>query len=134
MGNALRGRSVVRSGVAEQAVVSRQADEISGSGDEEPPGLAIVGQLPPKARFPTGRTSVAFRRRFFPGVKAEDWNDWHWQLRHRIRSAEELRRIFTLSAHERGAVEWSHSSIPLSITPYYASLMSRSDSLESLRR
>ena len=46
----------------------------------------------------------------------------------------ELERIFVLSDDERNAVTRHQGSLPLGITPYYASLMSREDSLEPLRR
>src|SRR3546814_7526166 len=37
-------------------------------------------------RFPQGPDARAFRRRFFPAATPEQWNDWRWQLRNRIRS------------------------------------------------
>ena len=42
--------------------------------------------------------------------------------------------IFVLSDDERDAVVRHQGSLPLGITPYYASLMSRDDALEPLRR
>jgi hypothetical protein len=27
----------------------------------------------------------AFRKRFFPNTTQKEWQDWHWQLRNRIR-------------------------------------------------
>jgi lysine 2,3-aminomutase len=85
-------------------------------------------------RFPQGPDARAFRRRFFPQATPEEWNDWRWQLRHRIRSLAELERIFQLSPDEYAAVARHKGSLPVGITPYYASLMSRDDSEEPLRR
>jgi lysine 2,3-aminomutase len=85
-------------------------------------------------RFPIGPTTRAFRKRFYPEVEATEWNDWRWQARRRIRTLAELERIFVLSADERDAVARHQGSLPLGITPYYASLMSRDDALEPLRR
>ncbi|GFO82792.1 MAG: hypothetical protein A49_24190 [Methyloceanibacter sp.] len=85
-------------------------------------------------RFPAGRRTRAFRRRYFPDIDPRQWNDWRWQARNRIRSLEQLERIFALSGDERDAVVRHQGSLPLGITPYYASLMSRDDPDEPLRR
>lgn len=90
--------------------------------------------LPRVERFPCGPETRAFRKRYFPDVTAADWNDWRWQLRHRIKSLAELERIFVLSNDERDAVAQHQGSLPIGITPYYASLMSRDDPSEALRR
>jgi lysine 2,3-aminomutase len=84
--------------------------------------------------FPIAAGSRAFYRRFFPGTGAAEWNDWRWQMRSRIRTLEDLTRIFALSADEREAVARHTGALPLGITPYYASLMSLDDAGEPLRR
>src|SRR5215467_2521600 len=78
-------------------------------------------------RFPVGPETRAFYRRFYAGTSTIEWNDWRWQMRARIRTLDELARIFRLSADERSAVERHEGSLPVGITPYYASLMSLSD-------
>jgi lysine 2,3-aminomutase len=85
-------------------------------------------------RFPVGSEARAFYRRFFPGTSTAEWNDWRWQMRARIRSLEELGRIFRLSEDEYAAVARHKGSLPVGITPYYASLMGRADAAEPLRR
>ncbi len=55
-------------------------------------------------------------------------------MRSRIRTLEELTRIFRLSADEHDAVARHTGSLPVGITPYYASLMDRKDPSEPLRR
>ncbi|MGA8433814.1 MAG: KamA family radical SAM protein [Methyloceanibacter sp.] len=85
-------------------------------------------------RFPVGPVTRAFRKRYFPEVELAEWNDWRWQTRRRIRTLIEVERLFVLSDDERDAVARHQGSLPLGITPYYASLMSREDSFESLRR
>ncbi|MCO6401182.1 MAG: KamA family radical SAM protein [Verrucomicrobia bacterium] len=74
----------------------------------------------------------AFRRRFYPDATAREWNDWRWQLRHRITDLAGLERIFSLSADERSAVE-QLNRLPLGITPYYASLLDLDDATQPLR-
>jgi lysine 2,3-aminomutase len=98
--------------------------------------IPSIGRPPRKAalRFPVNPETTAFYRRFYPGASVTEWNDWHWQLQHRIRSLDDLVRIFRLSEDEREAVAQHTGPLPVGITPYYASLMSRDDPSEPLRR
>ena len=89
---------------------------------------------PPREAFPIGAAARAFRRKFFPDTGSEDWNDWRWQLRSRIKSQAELERIFRLSEDERDAVARHTGSLPVGITPYYASLLDRENPDDPLRR
>jgi len=85
-------------------------------------------------RFPVSSDARAFYRRFFPGTGQAEWNDWRWQMRTRIRTLEELARIFRLSEDEYAAVARHKGSLPVGVTPYYASLMGLTDASEPLRR
>jgi lysine 2,3-aminomutase len=76
----------------------------------------------------------SFRRQYFPDVSAKDWNDWRWQLRHRLRDLEGLERIFSLTTSERNAVRRRQHNLPVGFTPYYASLLSRDNADDPLRR
>ncbi|MEX1060966.1 MAG: hypothetical protein WED13_08085, partial [Methyloceanibacter sp.] len=104
---------------------------VPGSPGTAPRLDAVVVRL---ERFPVGSLARAFRKRYYPEVDAAQWNDWRWQTRSRIRTLAELERIFVLSEDERDAVTRHQGSLPLGITPYYASLMSRADAAEPLRR
>ena len=85
-------------------------------------------------RFPIGAEARDFMRRFYSDATPEDWNDWRWQSRHRIRTLPELERIFTLSDDERAAASRHTGSLPVGITPFYASRMGLDDPMEPLRR
>jgi lysine 2,3-aminomutase len=85
-------------------------------------------------RFPVSADTRAFYKRFYPDTSSVEWNDWRWQMRTRIRTLEELNRIFRLSADEHEAVARHKGSLPVGITPYYASLMDLEDPSEPLRR
>jgi lysine 2,3-aminomutase len=87
-----------------------------------------------QAPFPTNAAADAFRRRFFPGIGRPEWNDWRWQLRNRLRTVDDLARIFSLSESERLAASAHKGPLPVGITPYYAHLLDRSDSTQGLRR
>jgi len=85
-------------------------------------------------RFPVSADTRAFYRRFYPDTSTVEWNDWRWQMRARIRTLAELSRIFRLSDDERSAVGRHEGSLPVGITPYYASIMGLDDAREPLRR
>lgn len=76
----------------------------------------------------------AFRRAHFPDITDKEWNDWRWQSRKRIRTLEQLDRMLVLSDDERQALVDAGSMLPVGITPYYMSLISRNDPDQPLRR
>jgi len=69
-------------------------------------------------------------------VPESDWNDWHWQLRNRLRSLEDLERYFHLTGDEVEGVKLALQgrTLPLGVTPYFASLMDPIDPGCPLRR
>ena len=74
----------------------------------------------------------SLRERYFPQVTDEQWNDWKWQLKNRIRSFTRLNQLFHLSEEEKLAA--GSCEFPISITPYYASLMDPDNPMDPLRR
>lgn len=122
-------------------LVDDQAEEPPSSGYVTENVIPLTTLQAPRAlglarppRFPIGSQSQVFRRRFFPQANSAEWNDWRWQLRHRIRDLRELERIFKLSEDERDAIARHEGPLPVSITPYYASRMNLGDALNPLRR
>ena len=54
---------------------------------------------------------------------AEQWSDWHWQMRHAIGSVDSLREAIALSDRElEGAMRAERQGLPIRITPYYLAL------------
>ncbi|MBF0476910.1 MAG: KamA family radical SAM protein, partial [Deltaproteobacteria bacterium] len=88
--------------------------------------------LAPSVRF--GSEARKFRRRFFPTATQADWNDWHWQIQHRITGLAQLSRIIRLSPEERAAVDDSGQRLSLNITPQYLSLVDPDDPDQPIRR
>lgn len=85
-------------------------------------------------RFVVSPNSDSFRKTFFPEATRKDWNDWRWQMRHRLKSLDMIERIFQLSDDERLAIQKHSGSLPMGITPYYASLMDPNNPFDPLRR
>ena len=57
------------------------------------------------------------------GVSEKEWNDWRWQLRHRITTFEQLKEIIELTPEEIEGIKHSKGRLALAVTPYFASLM-----------
>ncbi len=130
-----RRKLAERSPIAEHDAGTQTTRIIPPSPSAIPPVLAPQGQPARKAnRFPVSAESREFYKRNFPGTTADDWNDWRWQARSRIRTLEQLERMFDLSQDERSAALRHKGSLPVGITPYYASLMAYADASEPLRR
>lgn len=92
------------------------------------------------SRFPDGLTAEAVVRRnsrrdrimkYFE-AGADDWADWHWQVRHIIKSSEVLGKLVELGKSELAATEAALTcGLPFGITPYYLSLID--DDLDARR-
>jgi len=68
------------------------------------------------------------------GHGAAQWDDWRWQMTHRIATVEELGRYLRLGDAEREQIRAAGRHYRWSITPYYASLMDPDDPACPLRR
>jgi len=68
------------------------------------------------------------------GVSDADWRDWGWQMRNRIRTADDLRAFFEPTRDEVLAIEALAARFRFVITPYYASLMDPADPDCPIRR
>lgn len=113
--------------------------------EEEPPGMPLTLTNPfTTTKDPRFRPSLPgvnniisvaqrrFRRRFYPGITAREWNDWHWQMNHRIRSAAQLQSFLHLTDEEEQILLGIH--LPIGITPYYLSLIPPAETTNPLRR
>jgi len=62
-------------------------------------------------------------------VDEATWRDWRWQVRHAIRDIETVERLLELdfTPQERKSLELTLKRFPLSITPYYLSLVDRNN-------
>lgn len=58
-----------------------------------------------------------------------NWRDWKWQLRHSVRDISAFEKLLdiTFETFERRQLEETIATFPLSITPYYLSLIDRED-------
>lgn len=68
------------------------------------------------------------------GVTEEEWNDWKWQVRNRITTVEQLKKVINLTEQEEKDIEETLKKFRMGITPYYASLMDKDDTNCPIRK
>src|SRR5258706_14367038 len=67
-------------------------------------------------------------RGFWSDIAENDWNDWHWQLKHRITTLEQLMRLMpALSPEEYAGTKLANTKLALAITPYFFNLIDQAD-------
>jgi lysine 2,3-aminomutase len=67
-------------------------------------------------------------------VSEKEWNDWRWQLRHRITTLEQLKEIIDLTPEEIEGIKHSKGRLALAVTPYFSSLMDSANPNCPIRR
>ena len=93
--------------------------ESSASSSDEPPSSGVPLSL---------KQFLSSGRGFWHDVSDQDWNDWHWQLKNRIVSLEQLERLMpSLTADERAGTVLANSKLALAITPYFFNLIDPAD-------
>jgi lysine 2,3-aminomutase len=85
------------------------------------------------SHFKISARSRAFQRRFFPGASEQEWNDWRWQIRNRVKDLKTLETMINLSEDERDAILRHRGSLPVGINPYYTSLLDPDNPSHPLR-
>lgn len=63
------------------------------------------------------------RKKYFPNVKDEQWNDWKWQVSNRIKNAELLKKFIDISTKEMDMITEVLGQLRMAITPYYLTLI-----------
>ena len=69
----------------------------------------------------------------FKDVTDEQWNDWHWQVSHRLSTVEDIAAVVNLTEQEKSDIEKVMGGFRVGITPYYASLMDPDDPRDPVR-
>lgn len=61
---------------------------------------------------------------WWPDVPPELWNDWRWQLRHRVSSLEDVEGRLRLTPSERSGILLSRGKLAFAVTPHFFNLIS----------
>ncbi|HEY41561.1 MAG TPA: KamA family radical SAM protein [Dehalococcoidia bacterium] len=113
-------------------MVTEVTNETSATpSDEEPPGKAAATDQTDTE--PPG-SAVSAGRRFFAHIPQADWDNWKWHFRNRITTVDELAKYIPLSSREKASIKLVTRKYPLSITPYYLSLISPHDPGDPIRK
>jgi len=99
--------------------------------EEEPPGKSLVDS---EVEEPPSKTALTIKHIFFSQVPQELWNDWKWHFRNRVTTVDELAKFIPLSAKEQTRLKLVIQKYPLSITPYYLSLIDPDDPDDPIRK
>ncbi len=81
----------------------------------------------PSSPFPSRRAPI------YAGVPDQQWNDWRWQLSHRLNSYEDFNKILKLTESEKKALN-TQGLFRVDITPYFTSLIDPDDPNDPIRR
>ena len=76
---------------------------------------------------------VSKRAPIYADVPAEKWNDWRWQLSHRLNSAEDIEKVLHLTESERKALQ-TQGLFRVDVTPYFISLIDPEDPNDPVRK
>jgi lysine 2,3-aminomutase len=133
----LRKEKVKTLPVADKRQTARQPERVTNENkvavevEEEPPSRPPTPHNPeeePPGKIGTGRL------KYFGHVPDSSWNDWKWQFRNRITSVERLGQLIPLSPGEVAQIKLVARRYPLSITPYYLSLIDPDDPDDPVRK
>ncbi len=110
-----------------------EKNELPAEEIEEPPGSASSPtrhNAPATVHAAWPRTP---RPAIWAGVPDEQWDDWRWQLSHRLNSVDELAQIIHLTPEEIDGLT-AQNRFRVDITPYFASLIDPDDPACPVRR
>ena len=97
---------------------------------------SVQGKEPPSAHQPDSlKEFKSAGRGFWRDVPERDWNDWHWQLQHRVTRLDQLERLLpTLSPEEIAGTRLANHKLAVAITPYFFNLIDPTDENCPVRR
>lgn len=97
-----------------------------GESADEPPAGAQAREL---------KQFRSAGRGYWGHVSEGDWNNWHWQLKHRITSLQQLQQLMpTLTPEEVAGARLANHKLALAITPYFFNLIDMADETCPIRR
>ncbi|MFH0963107.1 MAG: KamA family radical SAM protein [Planctomycetota bacterium] len=94
------------------------------TGDAGSAVAVLEEETSPSAKA-TARAGAVIAPKAF-GVSLTQWNDWRWQMRNRIASVDQLRKLIPSIADVTNVGRVA-LTFPMAVTPYYASLIRRPD-------
>jgi len=106
---------------------SVQAKESIVSEEDEPPSCTVE-------QVSAHEKSAELNKLSRSSVPEQLWKDWKWQFKNRITSIEEVAQVLPLTQDEMSQLKMVTMKYPLSITPYYLSLINPDDPEDPIRK
>jgi len=97
-------------------------------------GEEFVNRRDPARRLgPDGRPAISRRAPLWTDVPDEQWDDWRWQLSHRVNELAEIEAVLNLTDEEIEGLS-APDKFRVDITPYFLSLIDPDDPDDPIRR
>ncbi len=106
--------------------LASKTENMAGSEEDEPPGCTALQSGNTGAATQPVKTTCA--------VSGQQWNDWKWQFKNRITKVEQIADALHLTDNEITQIKLTSLRYPLSITPYYFSLIDPDDPNDPIRK
>ncbi|MFH1614193.1 MAG: KamA family radical SAM protein [Planctomycetota bacterium] len=102
--------------------IANSTAEVDEDQSSEPPDISRVVETHPHSRITPPQSRVS-----------NNWNDWKWQIKHRIRTLDQL-VSYLPALHDSMDLTRVIQKYPMAITPYYASLIQQLDASDPIFR
>jgi len=99
--------------------------------EEEPPGKSVI--ILETEEEPPGKTAASGYSLLID-VPDSLWKDWKWHFRNRITNMNQLDQFIPLSSEEKAQLRLVTMRYPMSVTPYYLSLINPDDPDDPIRK
>lgn len=76
---------------------------------------------------------VNIRETYYKNITDEQWNDYNWQFKNRVKTLDDLEKIIPLSKKEKDGIKSSFSNFKMAITPHYLSLINTDNPEDPIR-
>ncbi|MFC1592530.1 KamA family radical SAM protein [Candidatus Omnitrophota bacterium] len=108
--------------------------EVQSQKKSVPAGKPEVASVDP-AVFTRKKGQLDYQQiSLFKDVNPLDWEDWHWQVKNRITSIEQLTQIVKLTPEETEGIKKARGRMSMAITPYWLTLVDADDPQCPVRR
>ena len=67
------------------------------------------------------------------GAGLREWQDWRWQMRHRINDVETLTALLPMTTEQAAGIQLTGKTFRWAVSPYYLSLMDRTHPEDPIR-
>lgn len=82
----------------------------------------------------TPRDFISHAPGFWPDATPSEWNDWRWQLRHRVSTLQAAESLLRLTPAEREGLQLAAHKLAFAVTPHFFNLIEADNPACPIRR